>query len=152
MFFNSEVTTLPTITSGKEDTSIIWSLVWDPMGVWIRGVPLYTQTICMELNNWLEIPLATSLITVGWVLKRGSWLWIASFYTRHNQKNTHWIILHVTTPLLLNCTCDAYVCLRSPTFNLTCVWYSCRSSRMSLRWFKPTVNLPTPSKVQLSLE
>ena len=72
------------------------------------------------------------------------WLQIVGFYTRRHQKNRRkkkmqWIILHVTTPLLLkHMFSRSQTCMRSIYFHAST--YSCRSSRMSLRFFKPTVN------------
>ena len=90
-------------------------------------------------------------LTIGRVLiVRFFWLWIASFSIPRNQKkcrktNTQWIILQVTSPLLL----------KRSTYVLICtVWHNhvhLTIIEMSIhRYFKSKVNLPTPSQVQLS--
>ena len=85
--------------------------------------------------------------TVGRVLNaRFFWLWIASFYTKCNQKNcrkknTQWIIVHVTTPFCSSVCSRSQTCMRSRSH--TCLiylhasTYCCRLLRMSfLQFFK----------------
>ena len=56
--------------------------------------------------------------TVGQVLiARFLWLWITSFSILHNQKNrrkkkTQWIIIHMTSPLLLTCSTRVLICMQ----------------------------------------
>ena len=96
-------------------------------------------------NTCWPIVLAL-VITVGQVLiARIFWLRIAIFSTLRNQKNrtkkhTQWIILLMTSPLLLKCSTCVLICT---------VWYN--HVHLSIHhYFKSKVNLPTPSQVQLS--
>ena len=90
-------------------------------------------------------------VTVGRVLiVRFFWLQIASFSIPCNQKNctkknTEWIILHVTLPLLHKCSTHVLICMvRYNQVQLLII-------KMSIhRYFKSKLNLPTPSHAQLS--
>ena len=89
--------------------------------------------------------------TVGRVLiARFFWLGIESFSIPHNQKNRRkknmqWIILHVTSLLLLKHSTPVLIC--TVRYNHVQLLIG----EMSIhRYFKSEVNPPTPSQAQLS--
>ena len=130
--------------------SIFWISVHRLLvGCWRRKntILLEGQSInCMPIPRYCRLGFECEILL------------IASFYIRRNQKNhrkknTQWI-LHVTTPLLLKWV------LVITNIDFTYVRSTCMHVRTAvdrwkmslLRFFKPTINLPTPSQVQLSLE